>query len=68
MNQTDKKIISELLKDGRTSYKKLGDAVGYTIMGVKRRVEKMLSEGVIDVSARINIEMSIFMFRLFSTQ
>jgi len=56
MNQIDKKIISELLKDGRISYKKLGDGIGYTIMGVKRRVEKMFSEGLIDVSARINAD------------
>ena len=56
MDQIDKKIISEMLKDGRTSYKELGDVVGYTIMGVKRRVEKMLSEGLIDVSARINVD------------
>jgi len=56
MNQIDKKIISELLMDGRASYKKLGDVIGYTIMGVKRRVEKMLSEGLIDVSARINVD------------
>ena len=56
MDQVDKKIISELLKDGRTSYKKLGDVIGYTIMGVKRRVKKMLSEGLIDVSAGINVD------------
>ncbi len=55
MNQIDKKIISELLKDGRASYKQLGDVVGYTIMGVKRRVEKMISGGLIDISARINV-------------
>jgi DNA-binding Lrp family transcriptional regulator len=56
MNQIDKKIISQLLEDGRVSYKKLGDAIGYTIMGVKRRVKKMLSNGLIDVSARVNVE------------
>ncbi|RJS84806.1 winged helix-turn-helix transcriptional regulator [Candidatus Bathyarchaeota archaeon] len=56
MDDVDRRIISELLKDGRASYKKLGDIVGYTIMGVKRRVEKMLSKGIIEVSAGINIE------------
>ena len=56
MDEVDRKIIAELLRDGRSSYKKLGDVVGYTIMGVKRRVEKMLSKGLIEISAGINIE------------
>jgi DNA-binding Lrp family transcriptional regulator len=60
IDQIDKKIISELLKDGRASYKKMGDIVGYTIMGVKRRVEKMLSEGLIDVSAGISVDVLNF--------
>jgi DNA-binding Lrp family transcriptional regulator len=56
MDRVDEKIISELLRDGRASYKELGDIVGYTIMGVKRRVEKMLSEDLIEVSAGINVD------------
>jgi len=56
MDEVDRKIISELLKNGRSSYKKLGDVVGYTIMGVKRRVEKMRSKGLIHVSTEINID------------
>ncbi len=56
MDDIDKKIISKLLKNGRTSYKKLGDTVGYTLMGVKRRVEKLLSKKLIEISAGINIE------------
>lgn len=54
MDDIDRKIISELLRDGRVSYRKLGDVVGYTIMGVKRRVEKMLSKGLVRVSAEVN--------------
>ena len=56
MDNIDRKIISELLKDGRASYRKLGEAIGYTIMGAKRRVQKMLSEGLIQVSAEINVD------------
>ena len=55
MDDVDRKIISELLKDGRSSYKELGEAIGYTIMGAKRRVQKMLSEGLIQVSAQLNV-------------
>ncbi|HIE18722.1 TPA: winged helix-turn-helix transcriptional regulator [Candidatus Bathyarchaeota archaeon] len=56
MDDIDRKIVSKLLKDGRVSYRELGEAIGYTIMGAKRRVEKMLSEGLIQVSAEVNIE------------
>jgi len=56
MDDTDRKIISELLKDGRASYRKLGEVIGYTIMGAKRRVQKMLSEGLMCISAEINVD------------
>jgi len=56
MDDVDRKIVSRLLKNGRASYRELGEAVGYTIMGAKRRVEKMLSEGLIHISAGVNIE------------
>jgi len=56
MDDVDRKIISELLKNGRASYRKLGESIGYTIMGAKRRVEKMISEGILHVSAEINID------------
>ena len=56
IDDVDRKIISELLKDGRLSYVDLGKAIGYTIMGAKRRVQKMLSSGLIRVSADINVD------------
>jgi DNA-binding Lrp family transcriptional regulator len=56
MDEIDRKIVSKLLEDGRASYRELGEAIGYTIMGAKRRVERMLSEGLIQVSAGVNIE------------
>jgi len=56
MDDIDKKIVSKLLRDGRASYRELGEAVGYTIMGAKRRIEKMRSNGLIEISAGINID------------
>jgi len=56
LDDVDRRIISELLRDGRASYKRLGDAVGYTIMGAKRRVEKLLSKGLIRISAELNTD------------
>jgi len=56
MDEIDRKIISKLLRDGRASYRELGEAVGYTVIGAKRRMEKMLSEGLIYISAGVNID------------
>jgi len=55
MDDVDEKIISELLEDGRTSYKHLGDVIGYTIMGVKRRLEKMFSQDLLKISTEMNV-------------
>jgi len=56
MDDIDRKIISELLENGRMSYVQIGKAIGYTIMGAKRRVLKMLNEGLIQVSAQVNVD------------
>ena len=56
MDDIDRKIISELLRDGRASYRELGEVIGYTIMGAKRRVQKMLSKDLIHISAEVNVE------------
>ena len=56
MDYIDKKIISELQKNGRATLKQLGEAVGFTIMGVKRRVENLFSQNLIKVSALVNLD------------
>ncbi|MBS7626413.1 AsnC family transcriptional regulator [Candidatus Bathyarchaeota archaeon] len=56
MDSIDRKIIVKLQEDGRASYKKLGETVNFTIMGVKRRIQKMLTQNLIRVSAEINVE------------
>ena len=56
MDEVDRKIISKLLENGRMSYVQIGKAIGYTAMGAKRRLLKMLNEGLIQVSAQINMD------------
>ena len=56
MDEIDRKIISQLQLDGRTTLKELSRIVGYTSMGVKKRVKKLLEQDVIKVSALLNIE------------
>ena len=56
MDDVDRKIISQLQLDGRTTLKELSKIVGYTSMGIKKRVKNLLEKDVIKVSALLNIE------------
>ncbi|MDH5376621.1 MAG: winged helix-turn-helix transcriptional regulator [Candidatus Bathyarchaeota archaeon] len=56
MDEIDRKIISQLQLDGRTTLKDLSRIVGYTSMGVKKRVENLLEQDVIKISALLNME------------
>lgn len=56
MDEVDRKIISQLQLDGRTTFKELSRIVGYTSMGVKKRVRNLLEQDVVKVSALLNIK------------
>ncbi len=56
LDDVDWKIIRELQRDGRTTFKDLGEIVGFTGLGAKKRVEKLLEQNVIKVSALVNAE------------
>ena len=54
MDDIDRKIISQLQLDGRTTLQELSKIIGYTSMGTKKRLEKLLKNGTIKISALIN--------------
>jgi Lrp/AsnC family leucine-responsive transcriptional regulator len=54
MDEVDRKIIAQLQADGRTSLEELAKITGYTSMGTKKRLQKLLKKGTIKVSALIN--------------
>jgi DNA-binding Lrp family transcriptional regulator len=54
MDEVDRKIIVQLQADGRASLEELAKTTGYTSMGAKKRLEKLLKKGTIKVSALIN--------------
>ena len=56
MDQIDREIISQLQLDGRTTLKELSTIVGYTSMGVKKRVQNLLEQDIIKVSASLNTD------------
>ena len=54
MDEIDKKIISQLQADGRTTLKDLSKITGFTSMGTKKRLDKLINKGTLKVSALIN--------------
>jgi len=54
LDEIDKKIITQLQADGRTTLRELSKSIGFTSMGTKKRLESLLKKGTIKVSALIN--------------
>ncbi len=54
MDDVDRKIIAQLQRNGRTTFEELGRLVGYTSMGAKKRVDRLLDAAVIQVTAPLN--------------
>ncbi|MGB9842423.1 MAG: winged helix-turn-helix transcriptional regulator [Candidatus Bathyarchaeales archaeon] len=56
MDEVDRKIITQLQLDGRVTLRDLAESIRFTSMGAKKRLEKLLKDGVIEVAALINPE------------
>lgn len=56
MDEVDRKIISRLQQDGRTTFQELAKTVGFSSMGVKKRVDRLLERGIIKISSLLNIK------------
>jgi DNA-binding Lrp family transcriptional regulator len=54
VDATDRKIIAELQTDGRRSLKGVAKNVGFTSMGIKKRMQKLLDQKAIRVTALLN--------------
>jgi DNA-binding Lrp family transcriptional regulator len=54
LDENDRKIISQLQQDGRTTLKELAKTIGLTSMGTKKRLQKMLGQDTIKISALLN--------------
>ena len=56
LDSVDRKIISQLQQDGRTTFQELAEFIGFSSMGAKKRVDRLLEKGVLKVSALLNVE------------
>lgn len=54
MDDLDKKIIEQLRIDGRTTLQEISKKTGYTSMGIKKRLDKLIESGVIKITALLN--------------
>ena len=54
LDDVDRRIVSELQADGRTTLRDLAKKVGYTSMGTKKRLQKLIKNGTIKVIALVN--------------
>jgi DNA-binding Lrp family transcriptional regulator len=54
LDEVDRKIISQLQQDGRATLEELAKNVGFTSMGIKKRLQKLLRQNAIKVSATLN--------------
>jgi DNA-binding Lrp family transcriptional regulator len=53
LDEIDRQIVAQLLKDGRASYSQIGDRVGLSAPAVKRRVDRLRHDGVINGYAAV---------------
>jgi DNA-binding Lrp family transcriptional regulator len=56
LDEVDRKIISRLQQDGRTTFQELAKTVGFSSMGVKKRIDRLLERGIIRISSLLNIK------------
>lgn len=56
MDDIDWKLIKQLQSDGRKTFKELGEVIGFTSLGAKKRVDKLLGKKVIHISALVNTD------------
>jgi DNA-binding Lrp family transcriptional regulator len=54
LDDVDRKIISQLQLNGRTTLEELAKNTGFTSMGIKKRMQRLTRQGIINVSALLN--------------
>jgi len=56
LDEVDRVIISELQKDGRTALSDIGKKTGMSHVAIRKRLGKLLEEGLVNISAYLNVE------------
>lgn len=53
LDDLDRRIVAWLSRDGRASYREIGDGIGLSAPAVKRRVDRLRDRGVIERFAAV---------------
>ncbi len=56
MDEKDRKIISMLQENGRVPLSKIAEVIGFSVMGVKKRAEKLEKSGILKIRSMLNVE------------
>ncbi len=56
MDDIDKKLISILQKNGRTSLSKIGESLGMSHVAVSKRLDKLVQSELVHITAGVNAE------------
>jgi DNA-binding Lrp family transcriptional regulator len=56
LDEVDRTIISQLTKDGRTTLKDLAELVGFSSVGTKKRLDKLVENGILKVTTLLNLK------------
>lgn len=56
MDDTDKKLISKLQENGRTSLSEIGQELGMSHVAVSKRLDKLVKSDLVKISAGVNSE------------
>ena len=56
MDEVNRKIISQLQQNGRTTFEELGHIIGFSSMGAKKRLQRLLEKGILRVAPLLNVE------------
>jgi DNA-binding Lrp family transcriptional regulator len=54
MDEVDKKIVAKLQEDGRAALQELAKGTGFTSMGVKKRLKKLIDQRTIKITTLLN--------------
>ena len=56
MDDTDKRLISKLHQNGRTSLSEIGEYLGMSHVAVSKRLDKLVKQNLVKISAGVNSE------------
>jgi Lrp/AsnC family transcriptional regulator for asnA, asnC and gidA len=55
LDEIDQKLIDELRRDGRLAHTELGRRIGVSETTIRKRLHRLIRNGIIEIAARVNL-------------